>query len=236
MATLKRNHWLAVSEHPELLVGQYIVPNFVSNSVAIRTSEQHFTLVSPGESLLESWPHQISKCRVDIVLPNHFHYLGAAAWLARFPNCKVYATRKAIPRLSKQGIKDILAVDDASPTLPDGYQLVVPPGHRGGDLWIVKTGETDQGLWITCDSFLNYSRLSNQPVARTMQKLLGAAPGLKLSQVIKWFILDNRKAFKNWALDFLEREPPTMLIPSHGEIASAPDLSQQLKSLIASRL
>ena len=79
---------------------------------------------------------------------------------------------------------------------------------------------------------MNYDRVSNQPFARFMQKLLGAAPGLKMSQVVKWFILDDRKAFKAWALKRLAKDQPVTLIPSHGEVLHSPTLHNQIMRLL----
>jgi hypothetical protein len=69
-----------------------------------------------------------------------------------------------------------------------------------------------------------------------MQKLLGAAPGLKISQVVKWFILDNRKSFKSWTLKQLDKDQPITLIPSHGEIRNDPLLASRIRKVIKSRL
>ena len=103
-----------------------------------------------------------------------------------------------------------------------------------GDVWVCRARE--QGVWITCDSFLNYPRLSNQPLARKLQQWLGAAPGLKMSQVVKWFLLNDRKAFKNWALSHLESYPPVLLIPGHGEPEEDSQLAERLRALLLERL
>lgn len=238
---MKKNVWHSVPNYPELRFGQYIVPNFVSNSVAIQVSDKEFVVVSPGKPLLDSCPEAWNQpdIKLHIVMPNGYHYMGVKDWQKRFRNFALYASRKAISQLVDKGVvavaDDIYALEDKQPPMPEGYSVLLPPGHRAGDAWITKQDENET-LWITCDSFLNYDRLSNQPVARFSQKLLDAAPGLKMSQVVKWFIIEDRSSFKNWVLNQLQLDKPTTLIPSHGEIAQSGDLYNKLRDLVLNRL
>lgn len=233
---MKKNIWLDLPGRRDLIVGQYVVPSFMSNSVALQCSENRWLVISPGASLLEDWQARFAgqNIEVDILFPNSFHYLGVSAWLKAYPGAKLYASTKALPRLKKKGFDAVKSVEVSPPELPESYSFKVPPGHRGGDVWLCKSGES--GLWICCDSFLNYERESNRLIARSMQRLLGAAPGLKMSQVVKWFILDERARFKEWVLELLQNEPPVLLIPSHGEPLEAEDLSRRISSLVSARL
>jgi len=232
-----------VNSQPEILVGQYIVPNFVSNSIAIKLTDNEFILVSPGEPLIDAWPEEwrSDKTHMHIIMPNSFHYMGVKAWQEAFPQHTLYASQHAIARLIKKGVaknkNDIVALESKQPPLPEHYSFLFPPGHRASDVWLKKYNENDNSsIWITCDSFLNYERMSNQPFARAMQKLLGAAPGLKMSQVVKWLILDNKNAFKQWVLKQLEEDRPATLIPSHGEVRHDPELPTKIHNLILDRL
>jgi hypothetical protein len=233
---VKRNYWFDVASCPELRIGQYLVPNFVSNSVALEVEQGHWLLYSPGEPLLADWQARFGQQvrELNIIVPNHYHYLGLDAWLEVYPGAKVFASEKAIPRLLAKGVSAIQPIERNAPKLPQGYMVKVPEGHRGGDVWLCKNG--DSNVWITCDSFMNHARLSNQAIARALQRLLGTAPGLKISEVVKWLILDDRNSFKRWALGQLEACPPEVLIPSHGEVLLAENLREQLESLLVERL
>ncbi len=240
---MQKKIWHEVENHPELRVGQYIVPNFVSNSVVIKTSDSDIVVLSPGKTLLEAFPEawRNEELCLHIIMPNSFHYMGVKTWQAAFPRHRLYASKGAIKRLVSQGVapsaSEIIALETEQPPLPFNYSILFPPGHRGHDVWLKKYDkDTQNSLWVTCDSFLNYQRMSNQPVAKAMQKLLGAAPGLKMSQVIKWFILDNKAAFKDWALKQIENDQPTLLIPSHGELLASDELASKLASLLDARL
>jgi len=235
---MKKHTWFQLEEHSEVFFGQYIVPNFISNSIAIRASENHWVLISPGEKMLSEWSEKWKRkeTKVSIIFPNAFHYMGVSAWLNAFPDAILYASKKAKKRLIKKGFNDILSLEKNRPDLPAGYKVLIPPGHRGGDIWLSKQGNDNNNLWITCDSFLNYERVSNQPIARTLQAVLGAAPGLKISQVIKWLLLDGKAKFKPWVLSQLEKDRPSILIPSHGEVEHDEMLTEKLRALIMLRL
>ena len=237
---MKRNTWHTIDHYSEVLVGQYVVPNFVSNSVSLKVSENEYILYSPGKSLLEVWPHQDAKdLKLHIIMPNAYHFMGVEAWRERFPNAQLYASELAISQLNdKKAFSEfdtIHKLETANLLLPPDYQILFPPGHRAGDVWLRKLN-ADCSLWISCDSFLNYDRLSNQPIARLMQKVLGAAPGLKMSQVVKWFILKDRKAFKRWALNQARMDRPKTLIPSHGELSQSDGLFEDIIELLETRL
>ena len=235
---MKKHVWFNLEEHPEIFYGQYIVPNFISNSIAIRCSESHWLILSPGKEMLNQLPEGLDpdNHHLSIVFPNSFHHMGVKAWIEKFPNHSLYASQKAAKRLATLGFDNIQALESKQPEIPEGYKFAVPPGHRGGDIWLCKITENAANVWITCDSFLNYERVSNQPIARFLQKLLGAAPGLKISQVIKWLIMDKYSAFKPWVLKQLAEDKPEILIPSHGEIDRDKDLTSRLEQLVKSRL
>lgn len=235
---MKRNLWHPLEGYSEVYVGQYIVPNFASNSVAIRCASREWVVVSPGEPLLRDWrricpddPTQIS-----LVLPNSYHFLGVGAWREAFPHARLYASAKASQRLRKKGLLGIRCLEEEGPDLPEHYKVLTPPGHRGGDVWLSKKVGEAGALWVTCDSFQNYERLSNQPIARLLQKLLGTAPGLKMSQLVKWLLLDHRRDFKHWVLAQLEEDEPVVLVPSHGEVEFDSNLADRLRSLVRQRL
>lgn len=238
---MKRNIWHEVAAYPDILVGQYVVPNFVSNSVSIKLAENEYVLYSPGAQLLESWPEKNnSELKLHIILPNAYHHLGVQAWLAHFQNVALYASRKAKEQLIKKQafsqVTDTQDITDYASKFESSFKISLPAGHRAGDIWLTHQNKQSEMLWITCDSFLNYERLSNQTIARLMQKLLGAAPGLKMSQVVKWFILDDRKLFKQWAISQLNMENPVALIPSHGEVLIDKKLTERLLDLLQARL
>jgi len=222
---------------------RYIVPNFASNSVFIGAKDSNVTVISPGKSLLDGFaelhPHldQDAGKKLTIVMPNSYHYMGVKSWLERYSNATLKATAQAVNSLRAKGFDsvDIQVLQDGDEGPVEGSTWLVPPGHRGGDVWLVVKNE-DQCLWVTCDSFLNYPRMSNQPIARLTQRLMGAAPGLKLSKVIKYVLLTDRVSFKQWCLEVVALHAPTTLLPSHGEVLEGESVAQEIRALVESRL
>lgn len=66
-------------------------------------------------------------------------------------------------------------------------------------------------------------------------KTLRMAPGLSISATFKWMLKD-RAAYRDWLLAQIEREKPTVLIPSHGQIINDANLPARLADLVRARL
>lgn len=236
------SQWYPVENCAGVEYARYIVPNFASNTIVVNGKDDIVTVISPGESLLESFAkkhpqHDQNQGRdIRLVMPNSFHYLGVNAWKARYPNAQLFASKKAIKRLKKQGVQGVSEIQRGIPTMTGRGFWAIPPGHRGGDVWLCVPLDGKGWLWVTCDSFLHYPRLSNQPMARFIQRVMGAAPGLKLSRVIKYLLLSDRRAFKAWCTKFIADYPPSMLLPSHGDLLTDKDLPLRLQALIDQRL
>lgn len=240
------NHNNSSTGNNSIEYARYIVPNFASNTVLLDSKDGRVLVISPGADLLESFAKRFPDYDapetagegITIVMPNAYHYLGVSVWKQRYPNARLLASAKARKRLIKLPIEGIHGCDTISDGLagpvPESF-WAVPPGHRGGDVWLV-VKNSGGFVWITCDSFLHYPRVSNQPVARFVQKIMGAAPGLKLSRVIKYFLLNDRRAFKRWCLAFVKNQPPTVLLPSHGDVLVSEHLGEKLEALIRKRL
>jgi UrcA family protein len=62
-----------------------------------------------------------------------------------------------------------------------------------------------------------------------------AAPGLRISSIVKWWLIKDRKQYQTWVLGQLATERPTRLIPAHGAVISDPDLASALASLVKTR-
>lgn len=230
------SQWKRVPGCECISYARYIVPNFASNTVVLGNS-----VISPGADLLESFLENRPEFAesegegLSIVMPNAYHHLGVQAWLKRLPKATLRASEQAIERLEGFGFEGIVPIREGESGPVEQSQWAVPPGHRGGDVWLVLPSG-DSWAWVTCDSFLNYPRMSNQPVARFIQKVMGAAPGLKISRVIKYVLLTDRAKFRAWGLDFISKYPPNVLMPSHGDPHVSDTLALELEALMAKRL
>jgi hypothetical protein len=64
--------------------------------------------------------------------------------------------------------------------------------------------------------------------------ILGSSPGLRIGSGFRWLLRD-RAAYRAWLLQLLASQPPTVLVPCHGEILCDPGLPARLRHLVEKR-
>ncbi len=238
----KKECWAPIDACKAVWESQYFVPNFISRSVALRVEDDHWLIYSPGVSNLETFAQVVGgapQVKISLLLPNHYHHMGTTAWLKQYPHAKVYCSSQALRRLKKRGypvlsIED--SVEDNKMTLPPGFSCLIPEGQRWGEVWLSGTLDRGDRIWVTCDTFFNYSKYSSHLVARTLQKLFSSAPGLRISALVKWALISDRRTFGHWVQQKLRQDQPSIIAPSHGEVYRAPNLTDQLTALVSERL
>ncbi len=235
MSENTKTPWTVIGETQTIWHARYFVPNFISRSVALKVAQDEWVVYSPGGDNLDSFSSAFPDAeKISLVLPNAFHNLGAKPWSERYPGSKIYCARKAAPRLTKLGLAP-LVLEDTQPRLPEGFGFVFPEAERWGEVWISGPIDRDK-VWITCDTFFNLARYSNHMIARTLQKLFSSAPGLRISALVKWWLVKNRRDFRAWVLREISLQNPTILVPSHGEVLIDADLSAKLTDIVNLRL
>ncbi len=165
-----------------------------------------------------------------LLAPNHFHNAGIAAWKARYPDARVVAHPRALPRLRRQvpgvAFEDLSGLEAE---LPAPMRLLCPPGARQGEVWV--SLRTPAGVaWFVTDALVNESKLVGP--AGAMLWLAGFRARLMTNPLFKTFFLDDRAAYRRWALDELAREAPTLFVPAHGRTLEGPDTPALLQAAI----
>ena len=161
--------------------------------------------------------------------PNHFHHLSLARYRERFPKAIVVASADAIPRLHAKGHEDIRSTFEVS--LPPDIRWLLPSGTKSGEAWISVDGEAGP-TWIVGDAFFN----EHSPVTGfegSLLKMLSITPGTRLGATFKYLCVRDRKKYKQWTLEALEREKPSRMLMCHGDALNehvAPRLSELLHS------
>jgi hypothetical protein len=230
-------HWEPVDAEKTVWTAKYRCPGFIAHTSAFAAKDGQLILYSPGASLVSRLPEGIPDAQLPplALLPNAFHYLGLKAWKEKYPGMTAVASSRAMSRLRKKGVSGLQDLDLLKNKLPDNVSILEPPGIRFGEMWLRVSGSGGVA-WIVCDAFFNYARFSKKPIARTIQKLFKAAPGLKISFLVKRFMIVDRKKYKDWLFERLEADRPNTLVPAHGEILRAPDLPQRIRDLVQQRL
>jgi hypothetical protein len=165
--------------------------------------------------------------------PNHHHHLSLARFHERWPAARVVASHVALGRLRRHG-HAYAEVLDARVVLPAGGRVLECEGTKAGEAFVSLDGPRGR-TWIVCDAFFHVTR----PVtgaAGTFLRVTKATPGLAIGQTFLWLALKDRKKYRAWVLDAIERERPTTMWVSHGETLEGDDLPERLAELVRARV
>ena len=207
---------------------------FQMNMYIVRLADKGLLIQSPTW-LGEDTTKLINELGVPKILfaPNHFHHMGINRYRESYPGALVVADKQAIPRLMKQGHQNIRDIEEAKPLLPEGVHFLRCEGTKTGEAWLSVPG-AEGPTWITSDTFFNVQK----PVPGVMGfalKLLQVAPGPQISRIFRAIGLQNKAAYKAFALSALESEKPKRVLVSHGEPLELENTSL-LTDLINARL
>lgn len=168
-----------------------------------------------------------------LLAPNAFHTLGLPEHAAGFADAKVVASKRASGRIHKKTGLVVHDLNALRERLPAHVALLELPPLRNGEVWL-SVRSAGHCAWIVCDGFLNLQRMPSGAFGALL-KMLRMGPGLSISATFKWMLKD-RAAYREWLLAQIERDQPTILIPSHGQNINDPDLPVRLKELVRERL
>lgn len=188
-------------------------------------------VVSPGAPMTEADWEEVARMGTPrfLLAPNSFHNGGLAAWKARYPEAKVVAHERAQARLRKQvpGVEiEGLALLEAA--LPEGMRLVSPPMAKQGETWVsVRTKEGS--AWFVTDALVNESRLP-PGVVGIAARVIGFRTELMTNPIFKRIFLKDKAAYKAWVNLELDRDRPSLFVPSHGDVLRGVDVVDRLRA------
>lgn len=213
---------------------EYVIPGFKSRTTVFTLSDGSFLVYSPGVPVLEPFCEHFRAAPSFLLLPNAFHHLGAKAWQEKFPQAELICADGAKKRLIAQGHSALSPLSLAATVLPATLEILEPAGSRYGETWIAI--KTPQGIiWVVCDAFFNMPRLAKKLTMRIIQIAIKAAPGLRVSQLVKWGLVKDRTLYKKWILQRLKKDQPIALVPAHGDILEGSDLPRKIAAVMEER-
>jgi hypothetical protein len=203
-------------------------------AVAVELGSGSVCVYSPVPHAGQSALQFLSSLGAPLLLaPNAFHTLGLPEHAAAFADAKVVASDRASGRIRKKTGLPVHDLNTLRARLPAHVALLELPPIRNGEVWLsVRSANTC--AWIVCDGFVNLQRTPPGALGMLL-KLFRLAPGLSISATFKWMLKDHA-AYRNWLLAQIERDKPTVLIPSHGQIINDPNLPTRLADLVRARL
>jgi hypothetical protein len=146
-----------------------------------------------------------------LVAPNHFHNLALAKYRELFPEAVTVAGDGAHARLEKKGHR-VRSLGEA--TLPTGVRLLSCEGLKTGETWLVVERDGHKTL-VVCDAFFNVEEECSG-FEGFMLRRLRTVGGLQLGRTFGWLAVADKKTYRKWACDTLEREKPNAIAFSHG--------------------
>lgn len=213
-----------------LWVGDYRVPGLPCRSTAVSLGDG-FLVYSPGESLLEPFA-DVGEARF-LLAPNNFHHFGLTAW--RGKGAEVVVADGARKRLTKKGHADLKSLDALRPALPSSVTILEPPGTRVGETWL-RVEHPEGVAWVIGDSFFSIEGTPNKLMIKLVVKIMDSAPGLKMSRLMKWGGLSDRKGFRAWVEQRLDEDAPNMLVTCHGAVVTGDDVTDRIRGALQERL
>jgi hypothetical protein len=169
----------------------------------------------------------------DADAPNAYHTLGLPEHAQAFEDAPLVASDRAFRRIKS---KTKLSVEDLrllEANLPPHMSLLQPPDLRSGEVWL-SIRDAGRCAWIVCDAFVNLSRLPATPVGLAL-KFLRMGPGIAIGATFK-LLMQDRRAYREWLLEKIAEERPTMLIPCHGQVVDDEQLPVRLERLVRHRI
>lgn len=188
-----------------------------NTSVAIELSNGRTCLYNPvvksenSCEALSSISHLLS--------PNHYHNKSLLSFNERFPKASLCATSTAIKRLGDiTGLK-FKSLTALKKLLPPELAFLEPAGLKTGEVWLRFQCGKNTG-WVVGDAFCGNKTGTGD--TKTPQ-LLGTFPSYGIA---------DKQTYKDWVLDRIEKDKPTMIIPCHGSVIINASLSGKLLALL----
>ena len=189
-----------------------------ANTLAVRLDDGSWLVVSPSVGSPEGVYDALAKdgTVTALLAPNGFHHLGQSAWRKRFPTAISYASDDARARLSKKcpGVT-YESVNRLTERLPARVGILLPDGMKAPDL-LVHATSAGTTVWHTGDLVSNTTAEDMPLHWRLLMTVFGAGTGFRFNTMPAMIYLRDRAAWKRSVLAAIEKAPPAVLLPAHG--------------------
>jgi hypothetical protein len=237
MMTDKVPGWTTLAEDPLVLVKEYGFGPGRANELAVALPDRKWMIMSPAPTLERAEVEAFERLGqvVALVENNGVHHLGLGTWRAQFKDAVSYAAPRAAARIRKKG-KDfgqLEPTDKLEPQLGAKVALIPIDGDKFGDVCV--RVQTERGtLFYAGDFIANISTLPRNPLFRLVFRLTDSGPGLKVFNAFFKFFVKNAKAARACLIDELEKHPPSILVPAHGDVVQKANLGPTLVGMLRS--
>jgi hypothetical protein len=177
-------------------------------------------LDEPSMKRLEAWGQP-----AFLIVPNRGHRLDAPAFKRRYPSLAVYS-----PRGGRKVIEQVVPVDGTFDEFRAGDSVELE--HLAGvaeSEGVMRVRSSDGVTLVLNDAVFNMD-LPSGFMFRMMVKLLGSAPGPRVSRLAKWVYVKDKAAFSSHLQRLAETPELVRLIVAHDSIAHGTEAAAALRS------
>lgn len=192
---------------------------------AIQLKDQSLCLFSPVSGLNDEAVESLAAIgKVSYLLaPNHWHNKGLIEYGSTFSNSIFTASKAAMPRLEKLTKLNFQDLKTLSDLLPSHISILYPDGLKTGEIWL-RIEYSNSIAWLVVDAFCSKNKKIKISVVDEPE-LLGPFPKMGVG---------NKDEYYEWAMNQLQKDKPTMVIPCHGSLISSKILTSKLEVLMKS--
>lgn len=223
--------WNVIDEKAGVLWREYPFSKGASATTLVFRVDGGLAVVSPGTGLdarAYDALKQFGEVRA-LIANNALHHMGQAPWRAHFPDAISYAPPGAVKDLEKK-TKGVPFQSLDSLKLPDSVKWEDPPGFKTGEALI--RVKSDKGtIWYSGDLLTNIQKTPGPPFSWVLS-WTDSGPGFRLFKPAIWLMVKDKKALRDWTLDRLAKEPPSIVVPAHGPPVDAGDVAAQAKAQV----
>lgn len=230
--------WLVIDRARGVLTRSY---KFSKGGTAMtfvaRMGDGRLMVVSPPSGLDEAAYAELAPFGEvgALVANNGFHYLGQAAWRARFPKARSFAPAQAVARIDKKSKVKLSFEPMAALAELTGGDVGVRdvPETKRGEAWC--WAKTERGhAWYASDVLANMPKAPPFPIG-LLFKWSNSAPGYKVFGLAMKLIVKDPKATLRLLAEDLEAHPVTTMVPAHGDVLAHASLAADTRALVTGR-
>ncbi len=195
--------------------------------IIVKLSENKACLINPIKGSPENVIESIKEIGpVSFILaPNHYHNKGLEEHCDHFKSANLCSSKAAIPRLRKITGLEPTNTNKLAKALPENMSLLTPPGLKTGEVWL-RIKQKKKLIWIVTDAFCgpdtpDEESETNNPDFPKLFPRVG--------------VLD-RDVYRDWLINQIKTDKPTSIVPCHGGLIQATNLTQQLMEIAEVRL
>ena len=162
-----------------------------------------------------------------MIIPTGLHRLDCGAFKRRYPALRVFA-----PSAGRAAVAEVVPVDGAFEDFPSDRQVLLRPVAGVKQKEGVMLVKSSDGTSVVLGDLVFNMELPKDTFGRLVIKMLGSAPGPRVSRVVRYFYCDDKPAFRA-ELEKLAKIPDLVrLICCHDSVAHGPDARAALESAV----